>query len=64
MKNLLCLLTLLLATACASTHTAESPLKQVAEDYFSVYAKRENFEQLMSFYADGANMNRDLNSKD
>jgi hypothetical protein len=39
---------------CSSTNQNNNNLVQVVEDYYSVYSQRNDFERLMTFYADNA----------
>ena len=41
-------------TGCVPQSDAEIQLAQIAEDYFNVYAERNDFEKLMGFYAEHA----------
>ena len=49
-----CLFIALLLTGCQSTPSATIDLQKISHQYFSVYAKRQDFAALMAFYADNA----------
>lgn len=50
---------LFLLTACASSNNEiddKIDLAKISQQYFSVYAQRKDFEKLMAFYADNAQL--------
>ena len=49
-----CLFIALLLTGCQSTSSLNTDLQKISQQYFSVYAKRQDFAALMAFYADNA----------
>ncbi|SFD13434.1 hypothetical protein [Pseudoalteromonas denitrificans] len=53
MRILFTALIFLFLTGCASTNKRNN-LAQVVEDYFIIYSERNDFEGLMSFYANNA----------
>ena len=48
------LLLAVIASPAAALPSEGAPISEVAERYFAVYAEREDFDALMSFYADHA----------
>jgi hypothetical protein len=53
MRIILNLLIVLLLNGCVST-SKDNKLPQVVSDYFDTYAKREDFNKFMTYYADNA----------
>jgi len=45
---------LLILNGCSSTYRSSNNLAEVVNDYFSVYSQRNDFERLISFYAEDA----------
>jgi len=55
MRLLLLTTVLVIFNSCSST-SKNNDLAQVVEDYFSVYSQRNDFEKLMAFYANNAQL--------
>lgn len=53
MRIILNLLIVLILNGCVST-SKDNKLPQVVSDYFDTYAKREDFNKFMTYYADNA----------
>lgn len=56
MRIFLTFVTVLLVTSCAAIKHDKQPLSEVAKDYFNVYDSRQDFDLLMSFYHEDAQL--------
>ena len=56
LNKLLIFITVLVLQGCTTTLQTQANIETVAKQYFTVYAERQNFEKLLSFYDEKADL--------